>query len=233
MAPRMVSGRRPYQAASPCRFWLKTGGCRFGPSCKFSHDQSAQDNIHRNGPPSGSRPSSSSQPSDPEREKLETWRRLRPTPNLAGDRQTASYFRMAADLVEEDVSLAQQVVRDMASESRLLLLKDVLEGLSQKKTPTGMAMIWESRIFPLFRIIVHPDTVDSIVVEQETATIYRALLGIDATRLKRLYDFVFGIVDHWSESPLDTTDTTCTEVLSLGCGVLVTEIYVYQQCLNA
>ncbi|KAF6831583.1 hypothetical protein CMUS01_07283 [Colletotrichum musicola] len=131
-----MGNRKPYQAADPCRFWLKTGGCRFGSSCKFSHDQSAQDYVHRNGQPSGSRPSSSSQPSDPEREKLETWRRLRPAPNLAGDRQTASHFRMAADLVEEDVSLAQQFIRDMASERRLLLLKDVLEGLSQNKTPT-------------------------------------------------------------------------------------------------
>lgn len=197
-----------------------TGGCRFGSNCKFSHDQRPQGNIPRNGQPSGSRLGSSNQPSDPEREKLQTWRRLRPVPALPGDRQTASYFRMAIDLVEDDVSLAQQVIRDMASERRLLLLKDILELLSQNKTPGTMDVIWNSRISPLFRIILHPSIVDSIVVEQEMATIYRALLGIDATRLRCLFDFVFRIVDHWSEVPLDTDDATRTEVLSLGCGVL-------------
>ncbi|KAF9870443.1 hypothetical protein CkaCkLH20_12110 [Colletotrichum karsti] len=141
-------------------------------------------------------------------------------PAFAQDAETARFFRLALDLVEEDVSLAQEVIRDLATERRLSLIKDVLEGLSLTVTPSLAAHLWESRISSFFQIILHPVIVDSVVLELELATIYRSLLGVDTARLKRLYNFVFHIVDHWTELPFQSADASAIEALSLGCGVL-------------
>ncbi|KAE9567786.1 hypothetical protein CGMCC3_g16037 [Colletotrichum fructicola] len=162
----------------------------------------------------------SNRPSDPEREKIHAWKRLRPSPAYSNDGDTASYFRMALDLVEQDASLAQEVIREIASDRRLNLIRDVLEGLSLSKTSAEKASLWESRISPLFRVIIHPAIVDSVVVEQETTTIYRSFLGIDATRLKHLFDFVLHLVDHWSELPFRESGASGLEAISLACGLL-------------
>lgn len=122
---------------------------------------------------------------------------------------------MALDLVEQDASLAQEVIREIASDRRLNLIRDVLEGLSPIKTPAEKASLWESRISPLFRVIIHPAIVDSVVVEQETTTIYRSFLGIDATRLKHLFEFVLHLVDHWSELPFRESEASGLEAISL------------------
>lgn len=127
---------------------------------------------------------------------------------------------MALDLVEQDASLAQEVIREIASDRRLNLIRDVLEGLSPIKTPAEKASLWESRISPLFRVIIHPAIVDSVVVEQETTTIYRSFLGIDATRLKHLFEFVLHLVDHWSELPFRESEASGLEAISLACGLL-------------
>ncbi|KAJ0357722.1 hypothetical protein COL154_009832 [Colletotrichum chrysophilum] len=127
---------------------------------------------------------------------------------------------MALDLVEQDASLAQEVIREIASDRRLNLIRDVLEGLSLSNTSAEKASLWESRISPLFRVIIHPAIVDSVVVEQETTTIYRSFLGIDATRLKHLFDFVLHLVDHWSELPFRESGASGLEAISLACGLL-------------
>ncbi|KAK2031684.1 P-loop containing nucleoside triphosphate hydrolase protein [Colletotrichum zoysiae] len=108
----------------------------------------------------------------------------------------------------------------MASEQRLSVIRDVLEGFANS-SPKEKVLIWESRILPLFRILLHPSVVDSVVLEQETATLFRSLLGIDATRLHRLYRSIFGLVDCWSELHSEDNDSgSGMEALALACGVL-------------
>ncbi|KDN70104.1 hypothetical protein CSUB01_08968 [Colletotrichum sublineola] len=158
-----------------------------------------------------------------ERERYYAWRRLRPKPaELSShlDRETPKYFRTAFELVEEDVSLAQEVIRDMASEPRLPIIRDVIEG-AVNRSHKEKVLILESRILPLFRILLHPSVVDSVVLEQETVTLFRSLLGIDATRLHRLYRFLFDLIDHWAELSFQEIDSDSgMEVLALACGVL-------------
>ncbi|KAK1980981.1 hypothetical protein LZ30DRAFT_593677 [Colletotrichum cereale] len=108
----------------------------------------------------------------------------------------------------------------MASEQRLSIVRDVIEE-SANASPKEKALIWESRILPLFRILLHPSVVDSVVLEQEIATLFRSLLGLDATRLHSLYRFLFELVDHWSELHFEDDDSgSGMEALALACGVL-------------
>ncbi|KAK0381656.1 hypothetical protein CLIM01_01022 [Colletotrichum limetticola] len=109
----------------------------------------------------------------------------------------------------------------MAADGRLPLVRDVIEGAALARTPEAKALLWESRISPLFRVLLHPTVVDSVVLEQETAVLYRLLLGVDATRLKTLFNFVFDVVDHWYELPFEDTAVSAMEALGLSCGVLV------------
>ncbi|KAK1519397.1 uncharacterized protein CCOS01_11048 [Colletotrichum costaricense] len=160
---------------------------------------------------------------NPERERLFQWKRLRPQPrqvSLLWDDTTSNFFRTAISLVEQDVSLAQEVVKEMAADGRLPLVRDVIEGVASARTPEAKALLWESRISPLFRVLLHPTVVDSVVLEQETAVLYRLLLGVDATRLKTLFNFVFDVVDHWCELPFEDTAVSAMEALALSCGVL-------------
>ncbi|KAK1991108.1 hypothetical protein LX36DRAFT_591170 [Colletotrichum falcatum] len=108
----------------------------------------------------------------------------------------------------------------MASERRLSIIRDVIEEVADT-SPKENALIWESRILPFFRILLHPSVVDSVVLEQETAILFRSLLGIDAARLHRLYRFLFDLVDHWSELHFEANDCDSgVEALALACGVL-------------
>ncbi|KAL2877478.1 hypothetical protein SGCOL_007222 [Colletotrichum sp. CLE4] len=140
--------------------------------------------------------------------------------SLLWDETTSKFFRTAIILVEQDVSLAQEVVKEMATETRLSLVRDVIEGTATTRTPKDKAILWESRISPLFLVMLHPTVVDSVVLEQETAMIYRLLLGIDATRLKTLFNFIFDVIDHWAELPFEGTGISGMEALALSCGVL-------------
>ncbi|TIC94223.1 NFX1-type zinc finger-containing protein 1 [Colletotrichum higginsianum] len=208
-----------FTSFAPCRQWKSTGSCRFGSKCKFSHDQTnggyRQHGVQQATP--------RNQVINPEIERLQAWRRLRPKPAevpLRGDRETANYFRTAVDLVEENVSLAQEVVKDMASERRLFIIRDVIEGAANRASQEKV-LLWESRILPFFRILLHPSVVDSVILEQETSILFRSLLGLDATRLRRLCDFLFDLVDHWAELPFDNNvSTSKMEALALACGVL-------------
>ncbi|WDK18721.1 hypothetical protein CGRA01v4_10007 [Colletotrichum graminicola] len=210
---------RSFNSPAPCRFWKGPGSCRFGDKCKFVHDKANSDSRR----PHMQQSNPTSNPPSAEREKLYAWRRLRPKPAelpVQLDRETPKYFQTAFELVEEDVGLAQEVIKDMASEQRLPIIRHVIEGVADK-SPKEKALIWESRILPLFCVLLHPSVVDSVVLEQETTTLFRSLLGIDATRLRRLYRFLFDLVDHWSELNFQNNDSDSgTEALALACGVL-------------
>ncbi|KAF0316248.1 nf-x1 finger and helicase domain-containing protein [Colletotrichum asianum] len=162
----------------------------------------------------------SSQPSEAERDKLQAWRRLRPVPSIIGDHDTRYYFRMAHELIEQDASVAQDVIKEMASSRRLPLIKEALELLSTSATLREKASLLKRRIHPLFLIVTHSSIVGSVVVEQEVAQIYRVFLGVNATRLKLLFDFIVHIIDHWAEIPWRDETVSSMETISLSCGVL-------------
>ncbi|KXH26632.1 hypothetical protein CSIM01_02933 [Colletotrichum simmondsii] len=235
--------KRPGAASStngPCPYYLGTGTCGFGPRCKFSHDTGNKPDREEQGqwrtssastdnPPAnagridGRTANAPSRARNPERERLFQWKQLRPQPrqvSLLWDNTTSNFFRTAISLVEQDVSLAQEVVKEMAADGRLPLVRDVIEGATSARTPEAKALLWESRISLLFRVLLHPTVVDSVVLEQETAVLYRLLLGVDATRLKTLFNFVFDVVDHWYELPFEDTGVSAMEALALSCGVL-------------
>ncbi|TEA12152.1 NFX1-type zinc finger-containing protein 1 [Colletotrichum sidae] len=203
-----------------CHYFMTHSRCKFGSSCKYSHDVSSG---RRNGPHSSQRAStltSSAEAIDSERHNFQAWRRLRPMPMYPEDDDTSKFFSMGLEITEVDASLAQEVVREMASDGRLRIIREVVERLSTSDTPGNKAILWQSRICPLFRTIIHPSIVDSVVVEQEMAIVYRSLLGVDATRLSCIYSFILHLVDHWSEIPFAASDVPAMEALALSSGVL-------------
>ncbi|KAI8296356.1 Helicase required for RNAi-mediated heterochromatin assembly 1 [Colletotrichum sp. SAR11_240] len=127
---------------------------------------------------------------------------------------------MAHELIEQDASVAQDVIKEMASSRRLPLIKEALELLSTSATLREKASLLKRRIHPLFLIVTHSSIVGSVVVEQEVAQIYRVFLGVNATRLKLLFDFIVHIVDHWAEIPWRDETVSSMETISLSCGVL-------------
>ncbi|EQB57809.1 hypothetical protein CGLO_02017 [Colletotrichum gloeosporioides Cg-14] len=162
----------------------------------------------------------SGKPSEAERDKLQAWRRLRPLPSIIEDRDTRYYLRMAHELIEHHTSVAQDVIKEMASGRRLPLIKETLEPLSTSATLGEKASLLKHRIHPLFLIVTHSSVVGSVVVEQEVAEIYRIFLGVNATRLKLLFGFIIHIIDHWAEISWEGETISSIETISLSCEVL-------------
>ncbi|KAH9436315.1 hypothetical protein MCOR02_005220 [Pyricularia oryzae] len=161
---------------------------------------------------------------DPERDKFLEWRRLRPQPGCPNDSTTDLFFRRAAQLVESDATMAQQVIKELATDTNLLVIRDMVHDLTPHKSPSQKVKLWLLRVLPFFHTILHEDIIESVVLEQEISIIYRTLLGLDATRLKHFFKFIIHVIDHWIKLPFPDPPTSSLEALSLSCGVLAKTI---------
>ncbi|KAI6253294.1 hypothetical protein MCOR19_010145, partial [Pyricularia oryzae] len=120
--------------------------------------------------------------------------------------------------------MAQQVIKELATDTNLLVIRDMVHDLTPYKSPSQKVKLWLLRVLPFFHTILHEDIIESVVLEQEISIIYRTLLGLDATRLKHFFKFIIHVIDHWIELPFPDPPTSSLEALSLSCGVLAKTI---------
>lgn len=121
--------------------------------------------------------------------------------------------------MEGDIGASQEAVRLLTSEAGLAFIKAVTDRhVPEAADGRTSANLWKWQISPLFRLVSHPHLVDSNILETEVAAVYSFLVGVNARRMKRLFDFVLGLATDWQN--LSAGSEPVTKVLELSLSVL-------------
>lgn len=190
------SGPHREDTRKPCHLFREKGRCHFGKRCKFSHDLSQNTNTPAKAPPQV----------DPAvrhgEDKLRTWLRLLNRSHLPTGRHpdTGRFFELALELMDGDLGASQETIRKLATDPGLEFIKDVDRRILQAVDSQSKINLWKSQVRPLFNLVTHPRVVDSNVLEQEVTIIHAFILGVNASRAARLFDFVVNIAQAWPES---------------------------------
>ncbi|KAG8158268.1 hypothetical protein KVR01_012029 [Diaporthe batatas] len=194
------NGSRRADKDKPCRLFRDKGRCHFGKSCKFSHDRSQDTSSPAKAPPE----------IDPavrrSEDKLRSWLRLL-NANHAPRRRPSDierFFELALELMDGDLGASQETIRKLSTDLGLEFIKDVAERSIPDAVdfPTKIDL-WQSQVRRLFDLITHSRLVDSNVLEQEVAMIHGFILGVNATRAAKLFDFVVDIAKAFRERDED------------------------------
>lgn len=135
-------------------------------------------------------------------DKLRSWQRLLNRTRWPGALQAdvGQFFKLALELMDGDLGASQETVRKLATDAGLEFVKDVADrNISEAVGFQAKINLWQSQIGPLFRLVTHPRAVDSNVLEQEVTNIHAFILGVNASRAARLFDFVADLAQAWPE----------------------------------
>lgn len=135
-------------------------------------------------------------------DKLRSWQRLLNRTRWPGALQAdvGQFFKLALELMDGDLGASQETVRKLATDAGLEFVKDVADrNISEAVGSQAKINLWQSQIGPLFRLVTHPRAVDSNVLEQEVTNIHAFILGVNASRAARLFDFVADLAQAWPE----------------------------------
>lgn len=196
-APRNGARNRQRNGASrnpgtmPCRLYMADGRCKYGAECKFSHETTQKGHSPGSGP--------HGKPSRPPVDcKLREWKRLLDSanPNYA---TVTQFFQLGLQLMDGDLGACQAAIKEMANDAGLAFIKTVTDRhIIMASTDTTKADLWSSQISPLFCLMTHSRLVDSNMLELEVSGIYNFLVGVNASRLIRVFNFVLGLAQMWA-----------------------------------
>ncbi|KAM7212047.1 hypothetical protein V8F06_012579 [Rhypophila decipiens] len=188
----------------------RTGNCKFGNKCRFSHDVEASQPIpvrKSDYKPDG---------------KLQEWKRLlvQGEPPFQPALQSAQrFFQLGLEMMDGDLGAAQEAIKLLVTEPGLSFIKTVSDRQPIMTSNPPSPILWRDAIRPLFKLLTHPRVIDSAVLEQETAACFNFLLGIGGTRIERLCGYVILVLRTWDDyvmQPLSRAEPIelCLAVLS-------------------
>lgn len=147
-------------------------------------------------------------------DKLRTWLRLL-NANHAPRRRpsdTERFFELALELMDGDLGASQETIRKLAEDPGLEFIREVAErSIHEADAFTAKVDLWQCQVRRLFDLVTHPRVVDSNVLEQEVARIHGFILGVNATRAAKLFDFAMDIAQTWRERKQDDKLMTVLE----------------------
>ncbi|KAH7021747.1 putative NF-X1 finger and helicase domain protein [Macrophomina phaseolina] len=148
-----------------CRYVTRSEGCRFGETCKFSHD--LQNSL-------------SNHPVSTSEADFRKWRFQIP--------------KNASELVAIDPEIRQAVISELASDGGLMCIKELADqdlGTVPEKLKVRRFM---SQYLPFFQTLAHPDVMSSVILEQPLGDIFTSLYGLSGQRAIRIFSFTAEIL---------------------------------------
>lgn len=93
---------------------------------------------------------------------------------------------------------SQEAVKLLATEAGLNFVKAITDHhVTQATRNEAKFDLWKTLISPLFRLITHSRLIDSNLLEQEVATIYSFLVGVNASRVNKLFEVILDVAENW------------------------------------
>lgn len=146
----------------------------------------------------------------------------RPNPQVL-----AQFFQLGCELMAGDVGAAQDAIKQLATDDGLKLIKDLTDKQIPQVIPLGApawSRILSVELIPLFRLLSHERVINSGVLEQQVVILYNFLAGVDASRLKTVYNFLTACLASWDQLNWPETAPSLMETMQLSLSVLATLI---------
>lgn len=120
--------------------------------------------------------------------------------------------------MDGDLGAAQQAIKEMSNDDGLAFIKAVTDRhISEADDSKTKRDLWTAQVSPLFHLITHPRLLESNMLELEVAGIYSFLVGVNASRLIRVFDFVLDLASTWNDA---TTKSPLIAALEVSVSVL-------------
>jgi len=203
---------------------FRKGRCTYGARCKFSHDVNS---------PAGNRTLDAGSPaptqarqqdaSGKKRTDLQEWKQLLRQAHRSPNRSTCEcFFELAVELIDGDLGDCQESIKLLAGEEglqyvRLLADKHIHNAI----TDMSKIDVWAKQIRPLFTIVTHERVVNSAVLEQQVATIYNFMKGVDSQRMKIIFEFTIGVANSLPSNPGSATGSSTSKPAVVECCLAV------------
>ncbi|KAF4244417.1 hypothetical protein CNMCM6805_008669 [Aspergillus fumigatiaffinis] len=191
-----------------CRDFARRGTCSFK-NCKFQHvnDPERRDDD---------RPKRDARPKRPElsdsEKQYRSWKDTLTTDFRAsrpGRAKLDNFFRDARQFIEVDAGLMQGVIRELAEETGLEHIRDLVENKFPAAESKAKEDVFRSQVLPLLETVSHPKVLSSLILEQAVGTIFNVLYGINGRRAAL---FLSSICDVLSKTSKEETAVEWLEI---------------------
>ncbi|KAG2025031.1 hypothetical protein GB937_003258 [Aspergillus fischeri] len=191
-----------------CRDFARRGTCSFK-NCKFQH-------VNDPGRRDDDRPKRDVRPKRPElsdsEKRFRSWKDTLITDFRAsrpGRAKLDNFFRDARQFIEVDAGLMQGVIRELAEETGLEHIRDLVENKFPTAESKAKEVVFRSQVLPLLETVSHPKVLSSLILEQAVGTILNVLYGINGRRATL---FLSSICDVLSKTSKEETAVEWLEI---------------------
>ncbi|KAF4199893.1 hypothetical protein CNMCM8927_004443 [Aspergillus lentulus] len=191
-----------------CRDFARRGTCSFK-NCKFQH-------VNDPGSRDDDRPKRDARPKRPElsdsEKQFRSWKDTLTTDFRAsrpGRAKLDNFFRDARQFIEVDAGLMQGVIRELAEETGLEHIRDLVENKFPTAESKAKEEVFRSQVLPLLETVSHPKVLSSLILEQAVGTIFNVLYGINGRRAAL---FLSSICDVLSKTSKEETAVDWLEI---------------------
>lgn len=102
--------------------------------------------------------------------------------------EIGKFFKLGWELIsKEDTETGQQIIKKLASEEGLAMIKALADGIVDGVELETMLRIFRDITLPFFQTISHPDILSSLILEAPLDTIYTFLFGPNGRRAINLF----------------------------------------------
>ncbi|KAK7987144.1 hypothetical protein PG988_002132 [Apiospora saccharicola] len=170
------------QRQNPCHQFMRTGICRYGSGCKYSHEKGPTTTITPTTTGPRSSQAATNTENDDERDKYREWKRLlrRQPPSVGNRAALKGFWRQALDIVKSSaVDQCQMLVKDLTDDQYhgcLYLIKTL---------DMNPSVQWdEARLITkdMLGVITHPKILDCLSIDTPVGTMYSVISGPNGNR---------------------------------------------------
>ncbi|KAH7040050.1 uncharacterized protein B0I36DRAFT_234919 [Microdochium trichocladiopsis] len=183
-------------------YHFRSGKCSYGARCKYSHE------TLTNGSPEGSGAvRSRAPPKDPAyrqaQDDLHRFKQLlQQSPSTHGRLASdigPDFFQTARKILDGDLGAAQEIVKLLAQDDGLAFVRYLAKNIIPNSRAHGTHLqLWQTQLKPFFETVTHERIVESAVLEQQLATIYNFMMGVNGDRARLLLGFATDLLSQVS-----------------------------------